>query len=56
MRNPLKWYRRQVEVRRLLADSPTGAALYGKVWRQLISWALLVAASFMAVSGAVASL
>lgn len=53
---PLKWYRRHVEVGRLLADSPTGAARYGKVWRQLISWALLVAASFMAVSGAVASL
>lgn len=56
MRNPLQWYGRQLEVKRLLADSPTEAALYRKVWRQLISWALLVAASFMALVGAVASI
>lgn len=56
MRNPIKWYRRQHEVRTLLTDSPEEARHYWRVWRQLISWALLLAASLIALIGAVASI
>lgn len=52
LRHPLRWWRRQREVKALLADSPEDSLRYWRVWRQLVSWVLLVVASFSALVGA----
>lgn len=55
-RNPVRWVRRQSEVRQLLKESPLEAGLYKRVRRQLLSWVLLWIAALMVVITAGVSL
>lgn len=44
-RHPLRWARRQREVRLLKQESPAEAREYSRIWWELMSWVLLVVAS-----------
>lgn len=47
IRHPIRYWRRQKDVDRLLAESPVEAQRYRRVREVMWAWALLVGASFL---------
>lgn len=47
-RRPIRWYRHRRALREILASSPDEAAAFKRVWRLVVSWALLLSAAGIA--------